>query len=71
MIVNGVEYADYEDYKKRRGEQQTNEEWLHTLNTEQLAELLTRISDNEWKYPVMPSRMQEWLEWLKQPYREE
>lgn len=40
MIVNGVEYVDYEDYKKRRGEQQNNEEWAKSLDSEHFAKLL-------------------------------
>lgn len=44
MIVNGVEYADYEDYKKRRGEQQTNEEWLDSMTTKEKAEWMFKLT---------------------------
>ena len=44
----------------------THQEYIQNCNTEELAELLTRISDNEWKYPVMPSRVDEWRTWLKE-----
>lgn len=53
---------------------QTNEEWLHTLNTEQLAETLRRLTvdafddchnNNEyWTYA------DNWVEWLKEKHTE-
>ena len=43
-----------------------NEEWLHTLNTEQLAECLTKISFNTGydSYNVVYRKI---VEWLRQP----
>ena len=41
----------------------TNEEWLHTLNTEQLAECITNISFNTGydSYDVVYQKITEWL----------
>lgn len=51
----------------RNGKPMTNEEWLHTLNTEQLAEWLTfkrkliRIPETNYEA---------WLRWLKEKHHE-
>ena len=55
----------------------TNEEWLHTLNTEQLAEWINNIVDDgiikAWM--IKNNCCGDYLEsvkwWLKQPHREE
>ena len=65
---------------------QTNEEWIHTLNTEQLAELICsvhekcyycgakRVSEREY-CPFGDGKCRnnkhEFAMWLKQPHREE
>ena len=66
---------------------QTNEEWLHTLNTEQKAEWLTNVINtnpcgyllfcdecslnDKCKEDDYPTNTETWVEWLKQPHREE
>ena len=66
---------------------QTNEEWLHTLNTEQKAEWLTNVINtnpcgyllfcdecslnDKCKEDDYPTNAETWVEWLKQPHREE
>ena len=66
MIVNGVEYADYDDYKKQREENQTNDEWRKTCSTEEFAEFLCHVGfENE---TIVRKFKSEWVEWLKQPH---
>ena len=50
--------------------EQTNEEWLRSASTEQLAECLTNISFNTGydSYSVVYRKM---VEWLKQPHTKE
>ena len=54
--------------------QQTNEEWMKTLNTEQLADKLTDFSF--WLVFAIPTEdkrekvRKRIVEWLKQPHRE-
>jgi RecJ-like exonuclease len=65
--------------------EQTNEEWIHTLNTEQLAEFLadkcnevveTVLSDASCDIGDIDNddywyRRADFVEWLKQPYTKE
>lgn len=70
------------DYK----EQMTNEEWLHTLNTEQLAEVLNKIFMTRTFCHICPEggvcdigyeckyhggNTKDFVEWLKQPHTKE
>ena len=64
---------------------QTNEEWLHTLNTEQKAEWLTNVINtnpcgyllfcdecslnDKCKEDDYPTNTETWVEWLKQPHK--
>lgn len=62
----------------------TNEEWLHSLNTEQLAECISDITCNCWgckriyvedcpnyaRYKACFCDKEDVLEWLKQPHSE-
>lgn len=69
---NKLQCEDYERHK----EVLTNEEWLHTLNTEQLAEWITELSD-QCTIRHQCELCDGWcdekrvVEWLKQPHREE
>ena len=53
----------------------TNEEWLHTMNAEQLAEFLVMIQMSVM-HPVkrgavdMEKFIEEVVEWLKQPHKD-
>jgi hypothetical protein len=54
---------------------QTNEEYLHSLNTEQLAEWISKVTIDAWFRQVnnelpKPNGAKEWAEWLKQPHEE-
>ena len=72
---------------KLDSEPQTNEEWLHSLNTEQLAEWLTNVINtnpcgyllfcdecslnDKCKEDDYPTNTETWVEWLKQPHGRE
>ena len=52
----------------------TNEEWLHSLNTEQLAGWISKVTIDAWFRQVnnelpKPNGAKEWVEWLKQPHQ--
>ena len=51
----------------------TNEEWLHTLNTEQLAEWIyqERWTHSDGWYELCGHTVKEVVEWLKQPHTTE
>ena len=51
----------------------TNEEHLRSLNTEQLAEWISKVTIDAWFRQVnnelpKPNGAKEWVEWLKQPH---
>ena len=51
----------------------TNEEHLRSLNTEQLAEWISKVTIDAWFRQVnnelpKPNGAKEWAEWLKQPH---
>ena len=54
----------------------TNEEWIKSANTEQLAEffhgIVIRAMQATWdgKKPDYPAYLSDWKKWLKQPHRE-
>lgn len=68
----------------QRSTPMTKEEWLHTLNTEQLADVLMKIfltrtfchlcpegdvCDIDYKCKYSGGeKIEDWLEWLKQPH---
>ena len=76
--------AVFDELKKPKS--LTNEEWLHTLNTEQKAEWLTNVINtnpcgyllfcdecslnDKCKEDDYPTNIETWVEWLKQPHRE-
>ena len=63
---NLVGYAEDCSVCHGTGEVQTNEEWLKSMNTEQLAEFLGNVGfENE---TIVRKFKSEWVEWLKQPY---
>lgn len=51
----------------------TEQEWLQTCDTEQLAEWIfnDRVEQSDWWYEQQGHTKAEVLEWLKQPHREE
>ena len=78
--VNGAIKCDFCDgtgvFITNAVEPMTNEEWLHTLNTEQLAEWIAKIVDCDC-CPVKrkfcddnPCKIR-FAEWLKQPHQGE
>jgi hypothetical protein len=53
----------------------TNEEYIKSLNTEQLAEWISKVTIDAWFRQVnnelpKPNGAKEWAEWLKQPHEE-
>lgn len=50
----------------------TNEEWIHTLNTEQLAEVLADVALSVHPFMKQKNRFKllkkQFYEWLKQPH---
>ena len=50
----------------------TNEEWLHSLNTEQLAKWIAeeKLCRGYFIFPSMDEAIQDAVEWLKQPHSE-
>lgn len=64
--------------KMNKQKPQTNEEWLHSLNTEQLAEWFAHHSDfceicekhcdNDTGMQCNGDFKERWVEWLKQPH---
>lgn len=58
---------------KRKKQLFTNEEHLRSLNTEQLAEWISKVTIDAWFRQVnnelpKPNGAKEWVEWLKQPH---
>ena len=48
----------------------TNEEWLNTLNTEQLATFLAIVQYDGTDLTLKKNHVEKWVEWLKQPHKE-
>ena len=46
----------------------TNEEWLNTLNTEQLATFLAIVQYDGTDLTLKKNHVKKWVEWLKQPH---
>ena len=84
-MPNAQEVLDWIKWDKERKENMTNEEWLHTLNTEQLAEWICsvrekcyycgakQISDRDncpFRDGKCRNNKHEFEMWLKQPHKE-
>lgn len=68
-LVCGV-CPNYE-YCKSKEKPITNEEWLRSCNTEQLAEWIfnDRVEQSDWWYEQQGHTKAEVIEWLKQPHK--
>lgn len=60
----------------KNGKPMTNEEWLHTLNTEHLAEWIAHqtmiaLLENQNNHSLRMTYPAYWVEWLKKPHRGE
>lgn len=74
MLFNGYPgYTQYCPQCKGSGEVLTEQEYIQTCNTEQLAEVLSNISTDAWvaglnnmDRPV--GQKDNWQQWLKQPH---
>ena len=64
MIVNGIEYANYDDYKKRKENEQTNEQWFCELSTDSKAWTLAYVARE------CEDCAYSWEEWLKAVHKE-
>ncbi len=50
---------------------QTNEEWLRSCSTEQLATFLSIVQYDGTDLTLKKNHVDKWVEWLKKPHREE
>lgn len=66
-MPNAKDLLDWMERKEERERNMTNEEWLHTLNTEPLAELLTDIQADGY-YKTYCMNYEERLAWLKEKH---
>jgi hypothetical protein len=78
-----LEWMDWKDREKKLKANMTNEEWLQTATTEQLAEWLSEKLDycqTMWywacdkctwskKHESCVNDKEKWEEWLKQPHQ--
>ena len=77
FVENCVDYGwkDCKKFTQKATEPMNNEEWLHTMNAEQLAEFLVMIQMSVM-HPVkrgavdMEKFIEEVVMWLKQPHKE-
>lgn len=73
FVEDCVDYG-WEDCKKftqKPSEPMTNEEWLRSCTTEQLAEFLTKIILDDKRFRMtMVGGVNETKMWLKQPHHE-
>lgn len=59
-------WSECKKFTQKPSEPITNEEWLHTLTTEQLAEFLACVEARE--YANYDEETKAFIEWLKQPH---
>ena len=77
FVEDCVDYG-WQECKKftpKPSEPMTNEEYIHSLNTEHLAEWISKVTIDAWFRQVnnelpKPNGAKEWAEWLKQPHEE-
>jgi len=73
FVEDCVDYG-WQECKKftlKPSEPMTNEEWLHTLNTEQLAEILVCMAEDKSEAKtVHKENVGKCVWWLKQPHKE-
>ena len=48
---------------------QTNEEYIRSCSTEELAELLAKIQTDEYELPVDTAYINAWKSWLKEEHK--
>ena len=72
MIIDTV-YNEDGEFVREEPTEMTNEEWLQTATTEQLAEMLANESKNvinDFKnFDFKREHKEFWEKWLKQPHR--
>lgn len=63
--------GDCVGYEEVKPQEQTNEEWLHTLNTEQLAKWIAeeKMCRGYFIFPSMEEAIQGALKWLKEKHK--
>lgn len=69
-ICKGRLNETVENCVRFKSAEQTNEEWLKSMNTEQLAEALAWIEDRSELPTVRKENVKAFEEWLKQPHNE-
>ena len=72
-MTNAKGVLEWMEWEKKHKANMTNEEWLRSCNTEQLAEWIAHqtmiaLLENQNNHSLRMTYPAYWVEWLKQPH---